>query len=46
LKTLGLIITALAAMQGGPFWFDLLGRLINLRLTGPSPAKTEQADQT
>jgi hypothetical protein len=45
LKTLGLIITALAAMQGGPFWFDLLGKLINLRLTGPPPAKTGQADQ-
>jgi hypothetical protein len=45
LKTLGLIITALAAMQGGPFWFDLLGKLINLRLTGPPPAKTGQANQ-
>jgi hypothetical protein len=45
LKTLGLIVTALAAMQGGPFWFDLLGKLINLRLTGPPPAKTGQGDQ-
>ncbi|HEV8649529.1 MAG TPA: hypothetical protein VG276_08990 [Actinomycetes bacterium] len=45
LKTFGLIITALAAMQGGPFWFDLLGKLINLRLTGPPPAKPAQGDQ-
>jgi hypothetical protein len=45
LKTLRLFITALAAMQGGPFWFDLLGKLINLRLTGPPPAKPAQGDQ-
>jgi hypothetical protein len=45
LKALGLAITALAAMQGGPFWFDLLGKLINLRLTGPPPAKPTPVDQ-
>jgi hypothetical protein len=45
LKIFGLIITALAAMQGGPFWFDLLGKLINLRMTGPPPAKPAQGDR-
>ena len=35
LKLFGLVVTALAAAQGGPFWFDLLGRLVNLKLTGP-----------
>jgi hypothetical protein len=35
LKLFGLLVTALAAAQGGPFWFDLLGRLINLKATGP-----------
>jgi hypothetical protein len=35
LKVLGLVFTALAAAQGGPFWFDLLGKLIPLRATGP-----------
>lgn len=38
LKLFGLIVTALAAAQGGPFWFDLLGKLINPRGTGPPSA--------
>lgn len=29
-KVAGLFITGLAAMQGGPFWFDILGKLINV----------------
>jgi hypothetical protein len=33
-KTLGWALTGLAAMQGGPFWFDLLRRLLGWR---PSP---------
>lgn len=39
LKLVGLAVTALAGMQGGQFWFDLLGKLVNLRLTGPPPAR-------
>ena len=34
---LGWILTALAGMLGGPFWFDLLGKVINMRNTGPKP---------
>ena len=30
LKFLGLAISGLAAMQGAPFWFDLLQKLVNV----------------
>jgi hypothetical protein len=33
----GWIITASASLFGGPFWFDLLKNLINLRGTGTKP---------
>jgi hypothetical protein len=36
-KVLGLLITWLALTVGGPIWFDLLGRLVNMRNTGPKP---------
>lgn len=39
----GFLLTGLAASLGGPFWFDLLNRLVDLRLAGkkpdPGPAK-------
>ena len=38
-KFVGIFITALAAMQGAPFWFDMLKRVVNLRGTGPNPAE-------
>ena len=30
----GWIITALAIYMGAPFWFDILGKLVNVRSTG------------
>ena len=33
----GWLITAAAGMMGGPFWFDSLQKLVNLRGTGPRP---------
>jgi hypothetical protein len=39
LKVLGIFLTALAARQGAPFWFDILKRVVNLRGTGPNPAE-------
>jgi len=39
MSPLGWILTALAASLGAPFWFDLLGKLINLRGSGPKPKK-------
>ena len=40
-KLLGIVLTALAARQGAPFWFDILKRVVNLRATGANPAEKE-----
>ena len=40
LKIAGLLLTALAAMLGAPFWFDLINRAINLRGSGIKPDET------
>ena len=42
LKITGLLLTALAAMLGAPFWFELINRAINLRGSGGKPNKTGQ----
>lgn len=34
---LGWLITAFATLFGAPFWFDALGRFVQLKGTGPSP---------
>jgi hypothetical protein len=34
---LGWLITAVAAVFGAPFWFDMLGKLVQLRGAGPKP---------
>jgi hypothetical protein len=39
LKLLGIAITAVAARQGAPFWFDILKKAVNLRGTGANPAE-------
>jgi hypothetical protein len=38
-KIAGIIITALAAAQGAPFWFDILKKLVNVRSSGANPAE-------
>lgn len=42
----GWIITALAVGFGAPFWFGLLQQLVNLRSSGPVPAKSGGATLT
>lgn len=37
LKFLGILISVLAVSQGAPFWFDLLQKVVNLRLAGDLP---------
>lgn len=37
---IGILFTALAATLGAPFWFDMLGKLINLRAIGKPPTET------
>jgi hypothetical protein len=39
-KVVGILITALAALLGAPFWFSALSRLAPLRATGAKPATT------
>jgi len=43
LHLFGIVLVAIAASFGAPFWFDLLNRLVNLRATGkPPPVATDQ----
>jgi len=39
---LGWLITAVASVFGAPFWFDLLGKLVQLRGSGPRPAGADK----
>jgi hypothetical protein len=41
----GWIITGIAVAMGAPFWFDLLGKVINVRNTG-KPVKTAAEDSS
>jgi hypothetical protein len=44
LKALGLLITGLAVSSGSHFWYDVLNKLVNMRLAGnkPEPAAAEK----
>ena len=43
LHLLGILMVAIAASFGAPFWFDLLNRLVNLRAGGtPPPTAADQ----
>jgi hypothetical protein len=42
-KGLGLLITGLATSKGAPFWFDVLNKIINVRLAGVTPTQMQQA---
>ena len=48
LHLLGIIMVAIAASFGAPFWFDLLNRLVNLRAAGKPPrtAADQRATQS
>jgi hypothetical protein len=41
-KLAGLVITGIAAAQGAPFWFDLLKKVVNIRMTGANPVETKR----
>jgi hypothetical protein len=43
LKIIGWLLTALAISFGAPFWFDLLGRLVDLRGSGKKPDTVKTA---
>lgn len=39
-KLLGLLFTAAAVSLGAPFWFDFVGRVVNLRASGTPPTSS------
>ncbi len=41
-KIVGIIATVLAISQGAPFWFDLLQKVVNLRLAGAPPETSKE----
>jgi hypothetical protein len=43
-RVLGWILTIAAVSLGAPFWFDILGKLANLRNAGQKPDKSQTAD--
>jgi len=43
MKLFGLLITGIAAAQGAPFWFDVLKRIINIRMSGANPIELKRA---
>jgi hypothetical protein len=40
LKFLGILVSSFAILMGAPFWFDLLNKVINLRITGDPPPQS------
>lgn len=46
LKVVGILLTAIAASLGAPFWFDTLNKLINIRSVGKSPNEAPPTQQT
>jgi hypothetical protein len=45
LKGLGILLSAMAASFGAPFWFDVLDKVMNIRGAGKKPAKAEDQAQ-
>lgn len=43
LKILGLLVTGIATAQGAPFWFDILKKVINVRIAGANPIELKRA---
>jgi hypothetical protein len=42
-KFLGLLLTAVAASLGAPFWFDMLNKVMNIRSAGKAPEEKQKA---
>ena len=40
----GWLATILAICMGAPFWFDVLGKVANIRGSGPKPSSSSDAD--
>jgi hypothetical protein len=44
LKIFGLVVTAAALTLGAPFWFDLLNKITNFRVSGPPPPRAPPSE--
>jgi hypothetical protein len=44
-KLFGWLLTAIAVSLGAPFWFDMLNKIVNLRMNGAKPATTVRKDK-
>jgi hypothetical protein len=36
-KIFGILLTAVMVLQGAPFWFDILRKIVNVRSSGAKP---------
>ncbi|HEY9797548.1 MAG TPA: hypothetical protein V6D30_18065 [Leptolyngbyaceae cyanobacterium] len=45
-RILGWMVSGLAISMGAPFWFELLGKIINVRNTGPKPASSAEKESS
>ena len=45
-ELIGWLLTAVAISFGAPFWFDLMGQLINVRSAGPKPPRADASTAT
>lgn len=45
-RFIGWLISGLAISMGAPFWFELLGKIMNVRNTGPKPASSTAKEQS
>jgi hypothetical protein len=41
-RFLGWMVSGIAISMGAPFWFELLGKIVNVRNTGPKPASSTE----
>ncbi len=44
-KIFGILISSIAVTMGAPFWFSLLNKVVNLRLTGSPPPDSRLANR-
>jgi hypothetical protein len=45
-KLFGWLLTAIAVSLGAPFWFDMLNKIVNMRMNGAKPATTVRKDKS